>query len=463
MAKAPVPSALLLSRAVDGGAADAARRRRAERRHALARTQGSHRSRARPAPPAPSLSALERIRKGAPREDLHQAPARAGRERPARPASLAGPAQRHQGPSRAQEPDLWALPLPLAHPRKAHAALSRPKRRARPHKSAYAPSGPAPSAAHGAGHALRPRASSKPRRTTQAPAATRRGRPLSVMRDVEVQQGRRHHGALPSLSQRPPGAEGHGPLRPGGSPRTSPGPPGPRQSIAAPCADPPRRAQRRSERTHKSASRPPRPPRGALCARPSQPEGRGKGLIYGAQADLCSASPRGPRVRPRMRAYFYTPASGGVPPLPNAITVNGKVSGELELDAVSRGSTSVIHLVGAHALSVLDVSIDGVALQVFAVDATALARPFLSLRSVAVTPGQRVSVLVNWGELPRFRPAAGAPAGQARLSTPWAELGWSSLIGSRLFGNKGRDRAGTRCRGARLVRRCSTSRVPFCT
>jgi hypothetical protein len=111
-------------------------------------------------------------------------------------------------------------------------------------------------------------------------------------------------------------------------------------------------------------------------------------------------------------SYFHTPASGGVPPLPNAITVNTKVSGVLELDAVSRGSTSVFHLIGAHALSVLDVSIDGVALQVFAVDATALARPFLSLRSVAITPGQRVSVLVDWGQLPPFTPAAGAPAGQ---------------------------------------------------
>lgn len=111
-------------------------------------------------------------------------------------------------------------------------------------------------------------------------------------------------------------------------------------------------------------------------------------------------------------SYFLTPASGGVPPVPNALTVNGKTSYNLTLDAGSRGATAILHLIGAHALSVLDVSIDGVALQVVAVDATALARPFLSLSSVAVSAGQRVSVLVDFSQLPPFVPQAGAPAGQ---------------------------------------------------
>ena len=113
-----------------------------------------------------------------------------------------------------------------------------------------------------------------------------------------------------------------------------------------------------------------------------------------------------------LRTYFLTPASSGVPPVPNALTVNGKTSLTLSLNAVSRGGTSLFHLVGAHALSVLDVSIDGVALQVVAVDGTALARPFLSLSSVAVAVGQRVSVLVDWSTLPPATHAVGAPAGQ---------------------------------------------------
>ena len=111
-------------------------------------------------------------------------------------------------------------------------------------------------------------------------------------------------------------------------------------------------------------------------------------------------------------SFFLTPASHGLPPVPNALTVNGKLSGGLSLDAISRGATTLIHLVGAHALSVLDVSVDGVALQVVAVDGTALAAPYLSLSSVAVAAGQRVSVLVDWSQLPPFAPALGAPAGQ---------------------------------------------------
>ena len=117
-------------------------------------------------------------------------------------------------------------------------------------------------------------------------------------------------------------------------------------------------------------------------------------------------------ARSSLRSYFLTPSSSGVPPVPNALTVNGKTSGQLSLDAVSRGASSLFHLVGAHALSVLDVSIDGVALQVVAVDGTALARPYLSLSSVAIAVGQRVSVLVDWATLPPFSRALGAPAGQ---------------------------------------------------
>ena len=111
-------------------------------------------------------------------------------------------------------------------------------------------------------------------------------------------------------------------------------------------------------------------------------------------------------------SFFLTPASNGVPPVPNALTVNGKTSRQLSLNAASRGAASLLHLVGAHALSVLDVSVDGVALQVVAVDGTALARPYLSLSSVAVAAGQRVSVLVDWSTLPPFTPGLGAPAGQ---------------------------------------------------
>ena len=47
-----------------------------------------------------------------------------------------------------------------------------------------------------------------------------------------------------------------------------------------------------------------------------------------------------------------------------------------------------------------------------AVVGTALAAPYLSLSSVAVAAGQRVSVLVDWTQLPPFAPAANAPAGQ---------------------------------------------------
>jgi FtsP/CotA-like multicopper oxidase with cupredoxin domain len=104
-------------------------------------------------------------------------------------------------------------------------------------------------------------------------------------------------------------------------------------------------------------------------------------------------------VHNTLASYYLTPASGGVPPVPNALTVNGRLSGDLALEAGSRAGASVLHIVGAQALSTFDVSVDGVALQVFAVDGTALARPFLALRSVAVAAGQRVSVLVDWSTL----------------------------------------------------------------
>jgi FtsP/CotA-like multicopper oxidase with cupredoxin domain len=111
-------------------------------------------------------------------------------------------------------------------------------------------------------------------------------------------------------------------------------------------------------------------------------------------------------------AFFRTPASAGVPPVPNALTVNGNLTGTLFFDAVARSEKTMLHLLGGHAVSVLDVSIDGVALQVVAVDGTALARPFLSLTSVTVAAGQRVSVLVDWSSLPPVPQVLGAPAGQ---------------------------------------------------
>ena len=105
-----------------------------------------------------------------------------------------------------------------------------------------------------------------------------------------------------------------------------------------------------------------------------------------------------------MAAYYSTPASGGVPPVPNALTLNGNLSGTVFFDAGSRASRSILHIVGGHALSVLDVSVDGVALQVFAVDGTPLAAPYLALTHVSVAAGQRVSVLCDFATLP---PSAG--------------------------------------------------------
>jgi FtsP/CotA-like multicopper oxidase with cupredoxin domain len=95
--------------------------------------------------------------------------------------------------------------------------------------------------------------------------------------------------------------------------------------------------------------------------------------------------------------YFLTPNSTGNEPIPDAIAVNGKLSGMLSLTA-SRNETTRLRFVAANALSMFNISIDGVKLSIIETDGTSTKHTPVS--SFVLNVAQRVSVTVDWATVP---------------------------------------------------------------
>jgi iron transport multicopper oxidase len=96
--------------------------------------------------------------------------------------------------------------------------------------------------------------------------------------------------------------------------------------------------------------------------------------------------------------YYLTTLSEGNEPIPDAITVNGVLSEQL-VRSVGRNERMRLRFIASNAFSMFNVSIDGVCMHVIEVDGVAVqSSPPVAWFSLNVA--QRVSVLVNWAEVP---------------------------------------------------------------
>lgn len=106
--------------------------------------------------------------------------------------------------------------------------------------------------------------------------------------------------------------------------------------------------------------------------------------------------------------YYLTPQSKGAEPIPDAITVNGQFSSNLEppappssllhLPIANRTGKTLFRVIASNTITMFDLAIDGVGLSVVEVDATPV-HP-LTVPFVTLNVGQRVAFLVDWGALP---------------------------------------------------------------
>jgi FtsP/CotA-like multicopper oxidase with cupredoxin domain len=146
---------------------------------------------------------------------------------------------------------------------------------------------------------------------------------------------------------------------------------------------------------------------------------------------------------------YLSPASGGVEPTPDAITLNGvRPGGGFHVAASRRGPPVRLRLINAGTVSMFTISIDGMPLVLIELDGTAV-QPLL-LRSVTLAVAQRASVILDWSRLHpnvsaspalwirveaaremygAFDPAAPhdglrGTAGGAPLNTSWAGVVW---------------------------------------
>ena len=95
--------------------------------------------------------------------------------------------------------------------------------------------------------------------------------------------------------------------------------------------------------------------------------------------------------------YYLTPISGGDEPIPDAIVVNGLLSGNLSF-AADRASRTRLRFIAANSLSEFQISVDGVRMLIIETDGT-LTEP-TPVASFSLNVGQRISVVVDWGEVP---------------------------------------------------------------
>ena len=92
--------------------------------------------------------------------------------------------------------------------------------------------------------------------------------------------------------------------------------------------------------------------------------------------------------------HFMSPASQGVEPLPDAVTVNNFFSGEFNIEVDPNGDPVRVRVVNAGSISMMAVSVDGMPLQLVELDNTAV-QP-LDLQYVRLNIGQRCSFILDF-------------------------------------------------------------------
>ena len=132
---------------------------------------------------------------------------------------------------------------------------------------------------------------------------------------------------------------------------------------------------------------------------PGSPEDLAKGLALGAadnEVFLTLSDYYNNNAHELLTLFYISPASEGLEPVPDAIQVNGKHKGQLFMD-VHRAGKTLVHVVCASTFSMFRVSIDGVNLQLVEVDSTAILP--LTVPSISINVGQRMSFIVDWSTL----------------------------------------------------------------
>jgi iron transport multicopper oxidase len=138
---------------------------------------------------------------------------------------------------------------------------------------------------------------------------------------------------------------------------------------------------------------------GSLIINRIFPDGRTEADKYGYTSDitLMIQDWHNNEAHSLVTDYFLTSNSTGDEPIPDAIVVNSKLSGMLGL-TVCRNETSRLRFVAANALSMFNISIDGVQMSIIETDGTSTNPTPVS--SFVLNVAQRVSVLVDWATVP---------------------------------------------------------------
>eukprot|EP01035_Chromulina_nebulosa_P033833 gene33833-45315_t len=94
---------------------------------------------------------------------------------------------------------------------------------------------------------------------------------------------------------------------------------------------------------------------------------------------------------------FLSPDNSGIKPLPDAVTVNNKFSGDFSIEVDYNGDPVRIRVVNAATLSLVEVSVDGMPIQLIELDST-LIQP-LDLQYVRLNIGQRCSFVLDFSRM----------------------------------------------------------------
>ena len=97
-----------------------------------------------------------------------------------------------------------------------------------------------------------------------------------------------------------------------------------------------------------------------------------------------------------MLGWYMSPASEGLEPIPDAIVVNNKPSGELTY-TVARNAPQRVRIINGAALSLYNVSVDGMPLTVIELDGVAIAP--LVLPWLVLNVAQRASIVLDWSHM----------------------------------------------------------------
>ena len=94
---------------------------------------------------------------------------------------------------------------------------------------------------------------------------------------------------------------------------------------------------------------------------------------------------------------FLSPASEGVEPLPDAMTVNNRFSGDFSIEADPNGDPVRVRVVNAGSISMVSVSVDGMPLQVIELDNTPI-QPY-DLPYARINIAQRFSFVLDFSRM----------------------------------------------------------------